>query len=571
MLCRARDRGGPRPHQPHARGFPTRSARAPLRKALTRVARRFQRLIRTFAEALYFNQLAEVIGQEQDTNDDERRVLGLFMLACWHGDQPLTPGEIVQHRARATERKRREREYMSPDDNAKHLCNFTAIARGMSVALQKQFTADEFKAVVKEFDSKAGKHKGVCGLNKDKLEELLESKGITLERFTAAMFTNVLTPDRFDVLEADLAETRRRVKKKLEGDEDEPVEPAPKPKPKPKPKPEPKPEPPVPHPPVLPGTFSSSVLAPGPLGPARSYELVSDTPAHVEAVNIMRSQPEIYVQAAHEELALMLEPPGQADEALAAAGSLQLSAGLAATPSWEALAAAPSFGGLVAAPSLGLSAMPSLGLSAAPSLGATPSLWPLPSTLALQGMFLAHSDPDPGKALQSQSAAELAPMAKARYQGLGPTLSADGGSWIPPNSSGANQDQGLCTASSLFATVALARASSLSRSSSSGGTQAPLLPEGAPRCTALRCVASLTHSLPTGNAASLLRVEEMVDLMHQPHFDEDVASAYLADSGVNLETLERAWNAPPGALTDEEFVDMLGLFRTVSIGKPKLQ
>jgi hypothetical protein len=56
-------------------------------------------------------------------------VLGLFMLACWHGDQPLTPGEIVQHRARATERKRREREYMSPDDNPKHLCNFTAVAR----------------------------------------------------------------------------------------------------------------------------------------------------------------------------------------------------------------------------------------------------------------------------------------------------------------------------------------------------------------------------------------------------------------------------------------------------------
>ena len=178
-----------------------------------------------------------MIGQEQDTNDDERRVLGLFMLASWHGDQPLTPGEIVQHRARATERKRREREYMSPDDDAKHLCNFTAIARGMSVALGKQFTADEFKAVVKEFDSKAGKHKGVCGLNKDKLEELLATKGVTIGHFTAAMFSNVLTPERFLELQADLAETRRRVKAKVKP---EPPEPAPKPSPSLSPSPGPR-------------------------------------------------------------------------------------------------------------------------------------------------------------------------------------------------------------------------------------------------------------------------------------------------------------------------------------------
>ena len=46
--------------------------------------------MRTFAEALYFKELAEVVGQEQDTTDDERRVLGLFMLSAWHGERPLT-------------------------------------------------------------------------------------------------------------------------------------------------------------------------------------------------------------------------------------------------------------------------------------------------------------------------------------------------------------------------------------------------------------------------------------------------------------------------------------------------
>ena len=56
--------------------------------------------MRTFAQALYFKQLVEVVGQEQDTNDDERRVLGLFMLSVWHGEKPLTAKEIVQVRLR---------------------------------------------------------------------------------------------------------------------------------------------------------------------------------------------------------------------------------------------------------------------------------------------------------------------------------------------------------------------------------------------------------------------------------------------------------------------------------------
>ena len=56
--------------------------------------------MRTFAEALYFKELAEVVGQEQDTTDDERRVLGLFMLSAWHGERPLTAKEVVQVRLR---------------------------------------------------------------------------------------------------------------------------------------------------------------------------------------------------------------------------------------------------------------------------------------------------------------------------------------------------------------------------------------------------------------------------------------------------------------------------------------
>lgn len=60
-----------------------------------------------------------------------------------------------------------------------------------------------------------------------------------------------------------------------------------------------------------------------------------------------------------------------------------------------------------------------------------------------------------------------------------------------------------------------------------------------------------------------------MDLCRNPDFDEEMAMTYFADSGVNLEPLERAWNAQPGvAMTDEEFRSMLGLFRTISIGKP---
>ena len=60
----------------------------------------------------------------------------------------------------------------------------------------------------------------------------------------------------------------------------------------------------------------------------------------------------------------------------------------------------------------------------------------------------------------------------------------------------------------------------------------------------------------------------MVGLARQPDFNEDAAATYLADSGVDLEVLERAWNAT-GAMADDELDTMFGLFTTVSIGKPK--
>ena len=89
----------------------------------------------------------------------------------------------------------------------------------------------------------------------------------------------------------------------------------------------------------------------------------------------------------------------------------------------------------------------------------------------------------------------------------------------------------------------------------------------ASRSVVLRRVAH-TFVLPAGSAASLLRVEEMVGLTRQPDFNEDVAATYLADCGIDLEVLERAWSAT-GAMANDELDKMFGLFTTVSIGKPK--
>jgi len=402
----------------------------------------------------------------------------------------------------------------------------------MSCALGKQFAAEEFKAVVVEFDSKAGQHQGVAGLNCDKLTQLLASKGITMDQFTAAMFTNVLTPERFSVLKADLAEVRR-VKPKKEEDEAG-AGPAPTAKAAPKLKAEAKAKAPVAAkkpavrqaaragakdaagepastgPPLAAaaggvtkaagGLFMASLLAPPSLGGAPSDRLLYDSPAFVETVAKFQKHPDVCMQAGLEELSLMWSAP-TADASLAlstleAASSFDLCGALSATPSWTVVAdAAPSLGTV---PSSGPTA-----LELADALGATPSLmaldsapalWPtlsfgrtlsggrVAATLALQGMAMAHKNPELSTPALRGEFASVGPVA-AVYAGLGPTVSADGVSWISASLAGvddAPKDGLACCASGMFASVALARTSSLRRSDGSGGlgAVAPLLSEG---------------------------------------------------------------------------------------------
>ena len=121
---------------------------------------RFQRIVRTFAPALYFNELANVVGPENQMNGDEQRCLGLFMLALWHAAQPHEPAELCQarcgarrlcalradaralgpsqHRAHAKQRKRDETDWMSPTNDPQQLCNFTALARARPAAAAHQ-------------------------------------------------------------------------------------------------------------------------------------------------------------------------------------------------------------------------------------------------------------------------------------------------------------------------------------------------------------------------------------------------------------------------------------------------
>ena len=84
----------------------------------------------------------------------------------------------------------------------------------------------------------------------------------------------------------------------------------------------------------------------------------------------------------------------------------------------------------------------------------------------------------------------------------------------------------------------------------------------------LRCL-SEALAAPSDKAAALCRLEELIDLSRKPDFDEHMARAYFADSGVNLEPLVRSLSARRGeAMADVEMVDMLGLLRTLSTGKP---
>jgi hypothetical protein len=56
--------------------------------------------VRTFAQALYFQELARVIGPEKETTGDEQRCLGLFMLSLWHAATPIPPEQLCVVRAR---------------------------------------------------------------------------------------------------------------------------------------------------------------------------------------------------------------------------------------------------------------------------------------------------------------------------------------------------------------------------------------------------------------------------------------------------------------------------------------
>jgi hypothetical protein len=65
--------------------------------------------VRTFAQALYFQELARVVGPEKATTGDEQRCLGLFMLALWHAAAPIPPEQLCVVRAPARGARRAPR------------------------------------------------------------------------------------------------------------------------------------------------------------------------------------------------------------------------------------------------------------------------------------------------------------------------------------------------------------------------------------------------------------------------------------------------------------------------------
>ena len=49
-------------------------------------------------QVLAFQELASQVGQQNAQSDEQHRLLALFMLALWHGEDPLTPAEINEVR-----------------------------------------------------------------------------------------------------------------------------------------------------------------------------------------------------------------------------------------------------------------------------------------------------------------------------------------------------------------------------------------------------------------------------------------------------------------------------------------
>ena len=359
----------------------------------------------------------------------------------------------------------------------------------MNVALNlpaaRAFTADELKSVGVGFNSVEGCHTGIHKVDRDALLALLASKQLTEEQFAAAMFTNVLTPKRFELLQEHLAETRalKGAAKKPEpqgkkgkkgaaadGDDDssdsdaKPAKRAAREKPTPAARSKPAPARAAEAKPA-PGRASarSSTRTP-PAPPVGGCLARAPSKGTAAAVAAFLKDPRPRVVAGFQELTGLfagyaktcpeVEKDGiEAMTVITKSMGLDVSPrGLAAAPSWQPQA---SSGGLAPAGSAGARRAP----------GSAP---------ALEGMMIAQrnleasaaaleNDPDSAALLE---AAAAVPMDS---DGLAPTVSArtfaSGGSWIPATLAAAPSADGggLLPASSAGAVAyaQLARVNSL--------------------------------------------------------------------------------------------------------------
>ena len=81
------------------------AATHPEARRCDRDPRSFHRIVRFFMTAVYFNELATVIGNQKSLKERaEHRTLALFLLALWHAEQPTAPSELVQVREAARAR-----------------------------------------------------------------------------------------------------------------------------------------------------------------------------------------------------------------------------------------------------------------------------------------------------------------------------------------------------------------------------------------------------------------------------------------------------------------------------------
>ena len=382
-----------------------------------------------------------------------------------------------------------------------------ALARFMQPG--RQFTAEELKSVCHFCNSTAGQHTGVKGVDREKLDALLKSHGLNLDQFTAAMFTNTLTPERFEVLKQHLAETRELAAAKKaksgqkataeDGSDGGKAEKPPAAKPAARSRAQPPPQCAQP-PPAAKQTARDKAAAEraeatarrarastrNPPAPPAAAPLLSFPPAGAglapapsaeatAAIARTLLDPERLVLAAREELQQLftwknrtypeLETEGvEAMAVVTKAMDMELfPRGLDMAPSWQQPEAGGSGGGLAPTRSF-------RGLAPAGSAGARRGLG---MAASLEGMMIASRqldrgaaalENDPDTAALLEAAAAAVPMDGG---GLMPALSArtfaSGVSWVPdtlfaaPSADGA----GLAPASSAETFAQLARATSL--------------------------------------------------------------------------------------------------------------